>query len=104
MQIQINTDSNIALDERGEKHYTSLIDDSLKRFEDGITRVEVHLSDENSDKFGTDDKRCLMEVRLNGRQPIVVINTADTSEKAFSGSLDKMKRKLGSIFDKMRNH
>ncbi len=104
MQVQINSDNNIALDERGKKHYISLIEDSLKRFDDGITRVEVHLSDENSDKFGTDDKRCLIEARLNGRQPIVVTNSADTTEKAFSGSLDKIKRKLGSIFDKMRNH
>lgn len=104
MQIQINSDNNIALDERGKKHYTSLIEVSLQRFEDGVTRIEVHLSDENSDKFGTDDKRCLMEARLNGRQPIVVTNTSDTTEKAFSGGLDKIKRKLGTIFDKMRNH
>ena len=41
---------------------------ALDRFSEQITRVEVHLSDENSDKkFGTDDKRCLLEARLADR-------------------------------------
>ncbi|PKP26999.1 MAG: hypothetical protein CVU03_00155 [Bacteroidetes bacterium HGW-Bacteroidetes-2] len=104
MQIQINSDKNIGADKRLESYYTSLIEKSLSRFDDTISRIEVHFSDENSEKFGTDDKRCLIEARLNGRQPLVVTNTADTIEKSFSGSLDKMKRKLDTTSDKMRNH
>lgn len=104
MQIQINSDKNIGADERLESYYTSLIKKSLNRFDDTITRIEVHFSDENSEKFGTDDKRCLIESRLKGRQPLVVTNTADTLEKSFTGSLDKMKRKLDTTFGKMRSH
>ncbi len=104
MQIQINSDKNIEADKRLESYYTSLTKKSLNRFEDTITRIEVHFSDENSEKFGTDDKRCLIEARLKGRQPLVVINTSDTLEKSFSGSLDKMKRKLDTTFGKMRNY
>lgn len=35
----------------------------------GISRVEVHLSDEDGKKGGQNDKRCMMEARLDGRQP-----------------------------------
>lgn len=29
-----------------------------------ITRIEVHFGDENGEKFGKNDKRCLLEARL----------------------------------------
>lgn len=102
MQIQINSDKNIIIDKRKEDYFSSLINDTLNRF-DGITRVEVHLSDENSEKFGKNDKRCLVEVRMNNRQPIVVTNHSDTLEKSISGSLDKIKSKIDTIIGKMRN-
>ncbi len=50
MQIQINSDKNIEADKRLESYYTSLTKKSLNRFEDTITRIEVHFSDENSRK------------------------------------------------------
>jgi hypothetical protein len=51
----------------------AVVRDSLDRFSEQITRVEVHLSDQNSDKkFGNEDKRCLLEARLAGLQPISV--------------------------------
>jgi hypothetical protein len=43
----------------------------------------VHLADENSDKFGINDKRCLIEARPVNMQPVAVTNHADTTEKAF---------------------
>jgi hypothetical protein len=53
---------------------------ALARFK--VTRLEVHLADENSDKFGINDKRCLIEARPVNMQPVAVTNHADT-EKAF---------------------
>ncbi|GGD82519.1 HPF/RaiA family ribosome-associated protein [Planktosalinus lacus] len=102
MQIQINSDNNIVIDKRKKEYFSSMIEKSLNRF-DGITRIEVHLSDENSEKSGTDDKRCLLEVRMNNRQPIVVTNQSDTLEKSISGSLDKIKSKIDTILGKLRN-
>tara|TARA_R110000850_G_scaffold277058_1_gene421918 strand:- start:165364 stop:165678 length:315 start_codon:yes stop_codon:yes gene_type:complete len=104
MQIQINTDNNINADKDMEAYYASLIEKALGRFEDHITRIEVHLSDENSEKFGTDDKRCLIEARLNGKQPVAVTNSDETLEKSFRGSLDKIKKVLDTTLDKMRKH
>ncbi len=32
--------------------------------------MEVHRSDENGSKSGQNDKRCVTEARLEGRQPV----------------------------------
>jgi len=36
-------------------YFTSLIEEALKNFEPHITRIEVHLSDENGKKEGLND-------------------------------------------------
>lgn len=59
MQIRINTDSNIKNSEGLAQQVRTTVVSALERFGDRITRVEAHLSDENSDKFGTDDKQTL---------------------------------------------
>ena len=104
MQIQFNTDNTIEGHERMQSHFTNEISESFKRFEDKITRVEVHVGDENNEKFGVDDKRCLIEVRLAGKNPIEVTNHANTIEKAISGSADKMKKLLTTTFEKLRTY
>jgi ribosome-associated translation inhibitor RaiA len=97
MKVQFNTDKTISGNERNEAFFTTHISEQLDRFQSEITRIEVHLSDENGDKKGTDDKHCLLEARLQGRQPIAVSNNAPTIEKAVSGALDKLKKSLDSI-------
>lgn len=104
MQIQFNTDKTIEGHERMQSHFTEEISESLKRFEDKITRVEVHVGDENNEKFGLDDKRCMIEVRLAGKNPIAVTNHANTIEKAVSGATDKMKKLLTTTFEKLKTH
>ncbi len=76
MQIQINTDHNIAGHEALSAHVTEVVESALSRFSNHITRVEVHLSDENADKKSGNDKRCLMEVRLEHHQPIAATDHA----------------------------
>lgn len=104
MQIQFNTDKTIEGHERMQNHFSEEISESFKRFEDKITRVEVHVGDENNEKFGVDDKRCLIEVRLAGKTPIAVTNYANTIEKAISGATDKMKKLLTTTFEKLKAH
>ncbi|HEU0136331.1 MAG TPA: HPF/RaiA family ribosome-associated protein [Flavobacterium sp.] len=104
MLIQFNTDNHIEGRERMENYFTTVLETSLKRFEDHITRLEVHLGDENSEKFGTDDKRCAIEARIAGKQPIAVVNHSDTIEKAVSGAVDKLKKVLDTTFGKMRTY
>ncbi|MBE0545141.1 MAG: HPF/RaiA family ribosome-associated protein [Verrucomicrobia bacterium] len=72
---------------------------------DGATRVEVHLSDENGEKTGGRDKRCMMEARLEGHQPIAVTDEAETIAQAIDGAADKLKSALDSTLGrKGRDH
>jgi hypothetical protein len=79
----------------------SILGKTLKRFEDRITRVEVHLGDVNADKLGTQDKRCLMEARAAGLNPVAVTNQAANLEEAISGAAQKLKRLLDSLFGRV---
>lgn len=104
MQVQINTDKNVEGHERLENYIRTEMASALARFEDRITRIEIHLSDENSDKFSLDDKRCLIEARLEKTQPMAVTAHSDTTEKAFYEALGKIKKVLATHFDKIKSH
>lgn len=90
MQIQVNTDHHVDGHEALTRHVTSSLETALHRFSDHITRLEVHLSDENADKSGEHDKRCVLEARFEGRQPVAVTNHAATVEAALTGAIHKL--------------
>jgi len=96
MTIQFNTDKNIQWDQRHDDHFSAFIKEELFRFSEQITRVEVHLSDENGGKEGPNDIRCLIEARLEGQQPIVASADADSIEQSVSGALIKINAGLKS--------
>lgn len=104
MTIQINTDNTISGEQRREEYFTTLIAEALERFETHISRIEVHLKDENGQKDGINDISCMIEARIEGRQPNAVTNQADAVEPALIGAIDKMKSAVGSIIGKMQNH
>jgi len=96
MKIQINTHRNIEGHERMSQQVEAALEAAVGRFTDQITRVEVHLSDLNSHKFGADDKRCLLEARLAGRRPTAVSHQAGTIQEAIEGAAEKLKSNLES--------
>jgi ribosome-associated translation inhibitor RaiA len=104
MKIQFNTDKNASVSEELRESLTVLISEPLKRFDNQITRLEVHLSDEDGSKNGHNDKRCLLEARLEGLQPVAVTDQADSYEKAVKGAVDKMKTSLRSTLGRLRNY
>jgi len=104
MQIQINTDSNIEGHEDLATRVSDEVKSVLKRFSDHITRVEVHLSDENSDKKGgSNDMRCVMEARLEGRQPVAVTHHGATVDQAVDGAAGKLTRLIDSTLGRLRD-
>lgn len=103
MKIQLNTDKNIQGTENLEKFVSEKLQSSLKRFADNITRIEVHLSDQNADKGGADDIKCKMEARVENMQPVTVVAKSASKEKALSEAIDKMKSSLDSKIGKLRN-
>ncbi|HUF60312.1 MAG TPA: HPF/RaiA family ribosome-associated protein [Actinomycetota bacterium] len=101
MKVQINTDSNIEGHEEMTQQVEAALGAAVGRFIDQITRVEVHLSDLNSHKFGADDKRCLLEARLAGRRPTAVSHQAATVQEAIEGAADKLKNNLESTLGRL---
>lgn len=104
MLIEVNTDKNIKSSERLLDYCKSTVEAELNRFAEHITRVEIHLSDENGDKGGEDDKRCLIETKLKGKSPVAVKNTASNIDDAISGAIDKITKVLETSLAKMREH
>jgi ribosome-associated translation inhibitor RaiA len=104
MQVQIHTDHNIEGHEALAAQVSSVVESALSRISDHITRVEVHLRDENSDKKGgNDDMRCMMEARLEGRQPTAVTHQAATLERAVDGAAEKLTRLIEHTLGRLRH-
>jgi hypothetical protein len=102
MKIQVNTDHNVEGGEDLVLLVESEVESALARFEDRLTRVEVHLGDESGEKNGSGaDKRCLLEARPAGMQPVVVTDFADTIEQAVVGATQKMQSLLNSTFGRI---
>lgn len=94
MQVQTNTDHNIQHHEALNLHVESVVKDALSHFAEQITRVEVHLTDELGNKPGDSDKRCMMEARLTGHQPVAVNDHAPTVHQAIQGASEKLRRSI----------
>jgi len=103
MQIQFNTDKNVTASDGLVESSTALLSEELRRYSQQITRVEVHFSDEDGNKDGLNDKRCMVEARLAGMQPIAVTNHANTHEQALSGAIDKLKTSLETITGRLKD-
>ncbi len=104
MTIQINTDKTITGEKRSSDFFISQITEALQRFESHITRIEVHLKDENGKKDGFNNISCLIEARLEGRKPIAITNQANTMDLAVTGAIDKMKASIETIIGKIQKH
>ncbi|MGW4579005.1 HPF/RaiA family ribosome-associated protein [Rhodococcus aetherivorans] len=104
MQIQLNKDSHIQIDDDIARRLEEELESALNRFADRITRVEIHLSDENADKFGTTDKRCLLEARIAGQQPIAVTHNVGSVKEAFDGAVHRLRSLLDSKLGRSTDH
>ena len=103
MLVQVNTDHNVKGSEKLELYVQSTVEATLARFSERLTRVEIHLSDENGDRTRGDDKRCLMEARPAGMAPVVVTHIAGSIDEAVDGAVEKLERLLDSTFAKLED-
>lgn len=102
MKIQVNTDTHVAGHERVAAHVSSVIAQALAHVSDHVTRVEAHLRDENGDKSGKHDQRCMLEARLEGRQPVAVTEHAATQEQAVQGAAQKLAHLLENTLGRVQ--
>lgn len=103
MQIQVNSDNHIESSIRLEEWVRTTVESTLERYEEDLTRVEVHIRDENGDKPGPHDIRCQMEARPKGHQPISVTHKADSLDQAVDGAAVKLDHALEHLFGKLRS-
>jgi len=101
MQIQVNTDHNTDGGEKVRDYVRGVVEHAAAHFSGHITRVEVHLGDENGAKAGADDKRCMMEARVENRHPIAVTHRAATTNEAIAGAAGKLKRALSHQLERL---
>ena len=94
--IEVRASSSVQGSAKLDKHVEDVVSTALTRFAARLTRIDVHLTDENAAKKGLNDKRCQIEARPASRKPLSTSATAATVEKALVLAVGKMKRKLAS--------
>ncbi len=105
MLVQFNSDRNITGSTTLAEQSETTVRGALGTFADQITRIEIHVSDENgADKGGVNDKRCRIEARLSGRQPIAVHAEADTVSKSVDSAADKLRHAVETIVGRANQH
>ncbi len=101
MQIQVNTGNGVANTETLERWASEYLRDSLARFAQELTRVEVQITDESRGKKGAADLRCMLEARLNGHAPVAVSHDAESMDLAVRGAAQKLIHALDHAVGKL---
>ena len=104
MKIQLNSDKHISVSTKHSVRIEKKLQQKLKHFVKEITRIEVHLSDENSVKGGIDDKRCLLEARVAKIKPISTEHHASTIDQAVSGASEQLVNALRNRLEKIQSN
>ncbi len=95
MQVQVHTNDKIQGGESLAQWVQQEVATRLARFKETITRVEVYFSDsDGAAKSGAQDKRCVVEARPAGRQPVAANAEAPKVAEALTAALDKLVRGL----------
>ena len=101
MKVLVNTDKHIEGSERLQNYIDEKMGHALKHFADRLTRIEIHLSDQNGDKPGADDIQCRVEVRPKGLQPVTVTARNANLDLSIADAIEKMKAALTTAFGKL---
>jgi len=104
MKILINTDNNLKITQEISDFYKGMLAGELSRFEEQITRIEVHLSNEDANNRGENNVRCMLEARLEGMEPKAVTAHADNPEQAASEAIEKLKSSLDSTIGRLKDN
>jgi ribosome-associated translation inhibitor RaiA len=105
MLVQFNSDNTIVGTTALAEDAETTVRAALGGFADKITRVEIHVRDENgAEKAGLKDKSCRIEARLSGRQPIAVHATAESVAKSVDLAADKLRNAIETIVGRAGNH
>lgn len=104
MQVQFNSDSSVMGTENVAERIEAAVREKLARFEDRLSRLEIHVRDENGRKGGGDDKTCMIEARPNGGRPIGVTEHAADVDTAARKAAGTMAQRLERVLGKAGRH
>lgn len=104
MLVQVIGDNYVKATEELSRRVQASVETVLERFAELLTRVEVHLADMNSHKGGSNDKRCQVEARPRGHQPLSATHYAGTVDDAVDGALERLQHELDHTFGRLHQH
>ena len=104
MQVQFNSDSSGMCTANVSDRIEARVREKLARYEDRLTRVEIHVHDENAHKHGHDDKACTIEARPRGGKPVGVTEGASTVDDAARKAATTLAQRLNRHFGKAERH
>ncbi|BDI61870.1 HPF/RaiA family ribosome-associated protein [Qipengyuania nanhaisediminis] len=104
MQFQFNSDHTVMGTENVAERIEAMMREKLARFEERLTRLEVHVSDVNGAKHGADDKHCTIEARPRSGKPIGVTGKADKVDDAARKAANTLAQRLERHFGKSEKH
>jgi len=82
-------------------HVHAQLERAAGRHFDRITRFEVHLADTNAQKKGAGDKRCRVEARPRGLDPLLAEDQGDDIYTVVKHAAEKISRALTKRFEKL---
>jgi hypothetical protein len=104
MQIQVRTSNGVENKDSLDRWASDFLQEALARFSQDITRVEVQLRDVNAGKKGPGDKRCMLEARISGRDPVAATHLAPSQDEAFRGATQRLIHLLDHTLGKLERH
>ena len=102
MQIQIHS-AGIHNSDAINARLQQEVEAALKVWRGQVTRVEAHLHDDNGPKSGK-DKRCVLEVRLAGLQPLAVEASTDDMYQSITLAAGKAERAVRHKLERHEAH
>jgi len=87
--VQIRTDNHIKSDAEANARLEEKVRSKLRRFDQRISGVEIHVADMNGAKGGDGDKRVSLEIRISGHEPVGVHADAARVDAAVALAADK---------------
>jgi ribosome-associated translation inhibitor RaiA len=104
MQVQFNSDSSVMGTENVAERIENQVRQKLARFEERLSRLEIHVRDENGPKGGADDKACTIEARPRSGKPIGVTAHAADVDSAARQAASTLAQRLERHFGKAERH
>jgi hypothetical protein len=101
MDIQVRTDYHVKGDEGLTAFVQGEVGAGLEPYRTRIGSVQVHLSEESGARKGPHDLVCMIEVRPNGHEPVVVRRHAATKDEVIRAAVTATRGALERLFSRL---